>query len=143
MTDDLPTELAQGAEFTTEPNALEYYVKVGQRSVAIEYINGHWYYLEFENQHNAYITQADLALTEEQLKQHNLACKVQPPDLNLLLARPLSIVLEKEDDMPMKSTDKGKKVLVYNSSDNEEEFHPAKGPLMPVAILLRAKDSKV
>ena len=40
-----------------------------------------------------------------------------------------------DDDTPTKSGDKGKRPAWYDSSDEEDnEFHPAKGPLTPVGI---------
>ena len=77
-------DLACGVEFNSETPGNSYYVQVGQRSVAVKYISGCWYYLEYESHHNSYITRADLVLTKEQLQQHNLACEVQPPESNLL-----------------------------------------------------------
>ena len=125
----------RGADFNTETPGHGYYIQVRQRSVAVEYVNRRWYYLEYKLHHNSYITQVDLALTKEQLQQHNLACEVQPPETNLLMVRLPSVAPVKDDNTPTKSGDKGKRPTRYDSSDKEDnKFHPAKGPLTPAGI---------
>ena len=48
---------------------------VGNRSLAVEYINNYWYFLEYNKGLGQYTTKATLALTDEQLKQCRLACR--------------------------------------------------------------------
>ena len=127
VTNNLPQQITRGTEFIPgqDTHNQGYYVTVAGRSVTVEYINRHWYYLEYKSQHNSYITRADLALTKEQLVQHGLACKVQPPVTNILIPWESTEVLppNKDDNTPTKGKGKAKSV-VSNDSD-KESYQPA------------------
>ena len=64
-------------------------------------------------------------------------CKVQPPESNLLTVQSPNVNPAEDDDTPTKSGDKGKKAAGHDSSNEDEDdnFHPAKGPLTLAAIL--------
>jgi len=125
--DNLPQQITGGTEFIPGKDTYNqgYYVTVAGQSVAVKYINGHWYYLEYKSQHNFYITRADLALTEEQLVRHGLTCEVQPPISNILTPRESTEVLppDKDDDTPTKG--KGKAKSVVSDDSDKELYQPA------------------
>jgi len=77
----------------------------------------------------------DLALTKEQLIQHRLVCKVQPPVTNILTPQESSEVLplDKDNNTPTKGKGKAKSI-VSNESDNKETYKPVQGPPTPAWI---------
>ena len=136
---DLPYELHQGNKFVyTEGPTGGYYMVFGNRSIAVEYINERWYFLEYNKGLGQYTTKATLALTNEQLEQCRLACQATPPTSSIAELCASSKVPEEEEDTPTKGKEKAP--IVYDDSDNDSNYHPVHGPPTP-AIARRAKDT--
>ena len=126
--DDLPTELkGDKLSFLNRRDEHGYYITVGTKNTAVEYINHKWYYLAYDQQTRTYLTKETLTLTEQELLNQRLACVAPPPPSNLLTAREPTLVVPKED----KPTPVVLK-LIRTDSDDEDLYKLARGaPLMP------------
>ena len=100
-----------------------YWVEVRPKCTPIEYINYKWYYLMFDQQTGTYLMKETLALTNNQLIGHRLACEQPPPPSNLLTPQePTPVVPDDEDNTPIVQC-----VSAEARSDNEDLYEPARG----------------
>ena len=128
---DLAPELrGDKAAFSNDKYEHGYWVEVGPNRTAVEYINYKWYYLTFDQHTGTYLTKETLALTNNQLLGHGLACERPPPPSNLLTPRePTPVVPDDDADTPVVQ-----RVSKETGSDDEDLYEPARGlPQTPQA----------